>query len=39
MFTAEQAVRVRDTLDRFLCDPESWLYTPPEEQAKLRDTE
>jgi hypothetical protein len=39
MFTAEQSVRIRNTLDRFLCDPESWLYTPPEEQARLRDTE
>lgn len=34
MLTQEQVVRMRDTLDRFLNDKESWLYMPLEEQEK-----
>ena len=33
MFTKEQCLRLRDTLDDFLCDPDSWLFVPPEQQV------
>lgn len=29
-----QCVRIRDSLDRFLNDPTSWLFMPVEEQAE-----
>lgn len=36
MLTQEQVVRMRDTLDRFLNDPESWLYLPKPQQRAMR---
>lgn len=35
MLTAEQCVRLRDTMDWFLCDPDSWLHVPWEQQQAM----
>jgi hypothetical protein len=35
MFNREQCVRLRDTLDSFLNDPQSWLFMPVEEQMEI----
>jgi hypothetical protein len=37
MFSREQCVRLRDTLDRFLCNPDSWLYMPMAEQIEFQE--
>lgn len=36
MFDREQCVRLRDTLNEFLNDRESWLYMPRRKQEALR---
>jgi len=36
MFSQEQAVRLRDTLNDFLNDKNSWLYLPKAKQRGLR---
>lgn len=36
MLTAEQCVRIRDTLNTFLNDRESWLYLSKSKQRELR---
>lgn len=36
MFTQEQGVRLRDTLNGFLNDRGSWLYMPKAKQRELR---
>ena len=36
MFTQEQCVRIRDTLNDFLNDRTSWLYLPKSRQRQLR---
>lgn len=33
LFSQEQCVRLRDTFDAFLNDPQSWLFMPKEEQV------
>jgi hypothetical protein len=38
MLTREQCVRIRDTLDDFLNDRESWLYVPKRRQREMRMT-
>jgi hypothetical protein len=35
LFGREQCVRIRDSLDRFLNDAESWLYIPVEQQLAM----
>lgn len=35
MFSPEQCVRLRDTMDQFLCDPASWLHVAWEEQQAM----
>lgn len=39
MFSQEQTVRLRDTLNDFLNDRGSWLYMPRAKQRKLRTQE
>ena len=34
LFNQQQCCRIRDTLDTFLNDPQSWLYMPLEEQVE-----
>ena len=36
MITPEQCVRIRDALDDFLNDRDSWLYLPRKRQKELR---
>ncbi len=36
MLTPEQCLRIRDTLDEFLNDQESWLYVPKAQQREMR---
>ena len=36
LINKEQCVRIRDSLNTFLNDPESWLYMPAEEQGALQ---
>ena len=36
MFSSEQAVRLRDTLNQLLNKPEFWTHMPIQEQHKLR---
>jgi hypothetical protein len=36
MLTPEQCIRIRDTLDGFLNDQDSWLYTPKAKQREMR---
>jgi hypothetical protein len=36
MWTPEQCLRIRDTLDEFLNDPESALFLPLEKQEEIR---
>jgi hypothetical protein len=36
MFNREQCVRMRDSLDDFLNDKDSWIYISHEEQKALR---
>ena len=38
MLTPEQCVRIRDTLNEFLNDPDSWLHLPKEKQREMRIT-
>ena len=39
MLTPEQCVRVRDTLDEFLNDPDSWLHLPVESNREMKRNE
>jgi len=36
MLTPEQCVRIRDTLDGFLNDRQSWLFMPKSKQKEMR---
>ena len=36
MITPEQCVRIRDTMDSFLNDPESWLHLTEARQQEIR---
>jgi hypothetical protein len=36
MLTPEQCLRIADTLQGFLNDPNSWLYMPQEDQNEMR---
>ena len=36
MLTPEQCVRLRDTMNEFLNDRDSWLYVPKAQQQEMR---
>ncbi len=39
LFTQQQCVRLRDTLDNFLCNPESWFHLSFDQQAAFGDND